>query len=228
MIHSFYFNLFFAFYVFVFSSTVSAQTLHRQLEFVELKTPENEPFWRQGQEFSRLAFEGIEAGKLIPYFFDFKTDVKPTLLDNTNWKETLIIDSEETGGFEGVYYAFAQDFTVIALDVSVVKTKKQQIRSIEYVHFYLNEYESNSKEIEYRFSLSWQDLLAYLYAQNTLYYTMSKGLWWQGDIFITQNDYAIDMGTCEQFIVASKPKQIVAQDYYLPDSVFDLTSYQQI
>lgn len=57
---------------------------------------------------------------------------------------------------------------------------------------------------------------------------MSKDLWWNGDVFITHDDYAIDLGTCKQFLDLGKDNTISAFNYEDISLEADLALYERV
>ncbi len=191
-----------------------AQT-SRWLCFANMLKGDNQAFYRPNSELSTFAFTGIRAGELTPYVINYANMLEqvnyytriPVVeqLSPSDWLKTITLEMEELQYYEdedliadenyeeeyaqSLSYYFAQDLSVISLDITATTTEEDSVSRINFINFYIAA-ESPDNLIgvdQYAFSLKWSEFIAYVekHYSNRLFYTNPSDFWWRGDMLFT-------------------------------------------
>ena len=153
----------------------------RRLEFFNLESPGNKPFFRKQFELSYLITSGINESEIDVELFndDFS---KSNQITKEESKERIIMFVDSTDRWFRVEYHYPKDYSILALDYID--------NNPTYIHIYLN----NEFGRRYVFSVPFNQVVSYLKNKERLvpYYTTNELDFWRGYMIISGDRYYCD------------------------------------
>lgn len=180
-----------------YSQKVKIKKPIREIWYVNLYEEANKPFFRRNQELVRLVFDGINSEKITPLDIDFTGEKEIQALSIEQWIDKISFKNSlpeypEFLGLFGDQLLFPTEFKYVGMDITYDQ-EANSLCQVNYLHFFPAEKISETQEPQYRFSVSWNQLIEYLSEyQDLLYYTNSWGILWRGEAMITSTYYAVD------------------------------------
>ena len=207
---------------------IQCEQSRREIRFIDLNEISNEPFHSVNRGLSTIVLNEIRNGNIQPLYIDYSNGSKQQSLDKAAFLERLRIKSDSEFPAQLI---FPSQLSIVGFDQTAGIFNEKEFSQVHYVNFYTNDdILTNSKDGRYCFSVRWSDFIKlFIEKKNYLYSTNSYGSWWRGDVFVTQQYYAVDKGTCGEFIqLAQSDSTFKAYDYKNPAMTYDLSAFKEV
>jgi len=223
------------FFCYVTVNAQTSQTFTRSIKFIDLKETSNASFWGHTREITRLVMTAIESGSIKSFLINYQANAQAVSLSIIDYKKRLEFSQNENIPkdqiyFSGIDYLFPRDINYIGLDQTVFMNESKECVHVHYVNFYSHEnFSADRITIQYRFSVTWEDFIAVLKKRSDILYTPNAyGVWWRGNIFITNENYFIDYHANDlienDLIELSRQNNIVARKNNNPNDKISFDS----
>lgn len=172
--------------------TVKITNPKREIRFLGLGWGENEPYCKTNIEITRLIMEKVRAGEIKPFLVDYSKGFSATEITRLDYRKRLIYISSNDISQERQRLE-PTSFSCLGLDQTVGIADGKEYAQVHYVNFYI--YDSQNERMldepyPYIFSVRWEDFIKVLDNRpDILYVINSYGLWWRGNVLLTNDIY---------------------------------------
>ena len=170
------------------SSVISQDGMDRNEEFISKKHLDNFIF------FSEALIQNIREGKTPVYTLDLKNKRLEKRVTSDNLKTLFAIpeytDEEQLDG--KTYYFTNREFHTFSFDLSRAPSMPSDIIRVHYLNVYLPSWASMTGISEYKFSIKWDDVIAYAKSMDLWVSKNGHIMFWKKSIPSTDYDYLSD------------------------------------
>lgn len=179
-------HIFLIFLLPFFFTTAAFAQKQRFLQEVDLTQKENQAYFSYSYSLPALIMQGIETGNIKPYKIDYESNtITPLSLEQYHQSLILILDD---GFSSDTLRLLPNDLSRLQFDVT---KENGAFRRLNYIHF--RSLDPFTLLLKYHFSVSFEEVAAYLYTKNAVWVRNENLLLWKNQILHTYGNNPIEV-----------------------------------